>query len=860
MADIAEIGFKANTGELVDAEQKLKKLPPAAEKAERASQRLSKILKETGDNASGAASRLLKGTAANDNLAGSAVRAAQKLGILKAALSGVGGLLSGIAAGLSVGAYVKLADTWSDLSARVGLASGNMENSAAVMNRLSDMARRTYSSLQNTAEAYTGTADSLRELGLNTTQTLDYVEALNNALVVSGAKGQRAESAMNALNKAMAIGKLQGDGLETVMANSGRVAAALAKELGITQNQLRKFASEGKITSGVIYRALTKELETLREEADSMPATIGDAFVIVGNSVLQLVGTFDKFTGISANVSAAIIAIGDGIKSLADNLPELVAYAKQAGAVLAIVFAPAILSGVLALTAGVVQLSIALSVGLVRAAGLAAAALFTLAMSNPLSAILYSISLAVAAVYTFRDSINNVVGTDIVGTVKTGANVIIGSFVGAFNGIVTVWKQLPGAIGDVVYGAVNNTLNAINEMVYKAAASIQDFINKIVRNLNSLDEFFGVTPILKQVDFVSNLKVADFKNPYAGQASAVGKSIGDEMTKAVNVDYLGSVGEAITGVTEKLTVATEAAGKLNEQLDPSKKKKKGGKTDTEKFSDIINGAERSIASMQAEYNAIGMSELATAKLKYETDLLNEAKQKNIKLSEGQRNQLIAVAHGMAELEIQTKKAKDTLEFSKEITKGFFSDLRSGIEQGKSLWESFGNAALNVLNKLVDKLLNDVLDALFEVNKAGSGGGGGWLGGILGAIGGLFSAKGNAFGGGKLMAFANGGAFTNSVVNRPTAFDVGVMGEAGPEAIMPLKRGPGGSLGVEMYGGGGKSGDVNVNFAPQYNIEAGATQEAFEELRKAREEDRKNFNNDVAKAVANVRKRSNGGLG
>jgi Ca2+-binding EF-hand superfamily protein len=43
-------------------------------------------------------------------------------------------------------------------------------------------------------------------------------------------------------------------------------------------------------------------------------------------------------------------------------------------------------------------------------------------------------------------------------------------------------------------------------------------------------------------------------------------------------------------------------------------------------------------------------------------------------------------------------------------------------------------------------------------------------------------------------FATGGAFTNSVVSRPTAFSMGVMGEAGPEAIMPLSN-VGGSLGV-----------------------------------------------------------------
>jgi phage-related minor tail protein len=44
-------------------------------------------------------------------------------------------------------------------------------------------------------------------------------------------------------------------------------------------------------------------------------------------------------------------------------------------------------------------------------------------------------------------------------------------------------------------------------------------------------------------------------------------------------------------------------------------------------------------------------------------------------------------------------------------------------------------------------------------------------------------------------FAQGGAFTNSIVSQPTMFDMGLMGEAGSEAIMPLHRGGDGSLGV-----------------------------------------------------------------
>lgn len=68
-----------------------------------------------------------------------------------------------------------------------------------------------------------------------------------------------------------------------------------------------------------------------------------------------------------------------------------------------------------------------------------------------------------------------------------------------------------------------------------------------------------------------------------------------------------------------------------------------------------------------------------------------------------------------------------------------------------------------------------------------------------------SAKGNIFSGAGMHAFAKGGAFTNRLFSVPTFFafgkggQFGVMGEAGPEAVMPLTRGPGGRLGVDARG-------------------------------------------------------------
>jgi lambda family phage tail tape measure protein len=84
------------------------------------------------------------------------------------------------------------------------------------------------------------------------------------------------------------------------------------------------------------------------------------------------------------------------------------------------------------------------------------------------------------------------------------------------------------------------------------------------------------------------------------------------------------------------------------------------------------------------------------------------------------------------------------------------------------------------------------------------------------------ALGGAWSSGVQM-FANGAAFTNSVVSKPTAFGMaggqtGVMGEAGPEAIMPLTRTAGGQLGVRAISGGGSGGGSVYNFPVAVSVQ------------------------------------------
>ena len=93
---------------------------------------------------------------------------------------------------------------------------------------------------------------------------------------------------------------------------------------------------------------------------------------------------------------------------------------------------------------------------------------------------------------------------------------------------------------------------------------------------------------------------------------------------------------------------------------------------------------------------------------------------------------------------------------------------------------------------------------------------------VGSIFGLQFADGGVFAQNGIQKFAMGG-----VVNRPTIFPfangTGLMGEAGPEAIMPLQRGANGKLGVIASGGGNTNVTVNVDASGNSNVQGDQAQ-------------------------------------
>jgi hypothetical protein len=262
--------------------------------------------------------------------------------------------------------------------------------------------------------------------------------------------------------------------------------------------------------------------------------------------------------GLTAALAPALVIVSDAmvqftkwVLGAVDYLPIVGEYASVAGGALAIMFSPAIL-------AAASNLAVAIGVGLVGAVRLLTAAI----AANPLGALAIGITIAITAIYHFRDEIQKAIGVDVVGIAKDAANLVIGSFVAAFEDIKFIWNQFPNIIGAAVIGAVNAVVAGIEMMIQKAAGLVDGLIDKVNGALSMIPGADLQIGKIGEISFGGPIK-----NPYA---DALGKAVGDRNTAvntAMNTDYIGAIGQAFSGATPAAENFAGALSGVNGQLE-----------------------------------------------------------------------------------------------------------------------------------------------------------------------------------------------------------------------------------------------------------------------------------------------------
>lgn len=224
------------------------------------------------------------------------------------------------------------ADQQTGISSRLKLLTGSAEAATELEKQIMESANRSKAS-------YTATAQSITQMGmmagdafknangqLDYSQLIGFTESINKQLAISGVAGTAgAEAAVYQLTQAMSSGVLRGEELNSVLEQAPMIAQNIAKYLNIPMGELRKLASEGKITSEVVKEAMLAASGEMTDQFEDIPTNFGQAMTLLENKATEaakpLTSAFSSI--ISTNAPGVIAGIVDWLDRMVDKLEEI---------------------------------------------------------------------------------------------------------------------------------------------------------------------------------------------------------------------------------------------------------------------------------------------------------------------------------------------------------------------------------------------------------------------------------------------------------------------------------------------------------------------------------------------------------
>ena len=348
-------------------------------------------------------------------------------------------------------------------------------------------------------------------------------------------------------------------------------------------------------------------------------------------------------------------------------------------------------------------------------------------------------------------------------------------------------EELQGQLGERLAGAVVKFAEANGSSLQKLQKDLRD-------GTVGLDQIMKFTGKLNE-DF------AETANKVANSSADAGQRFQTTMDRLKNAvgQILQPIGAEFQRVFEKIIrFITDAIEKFNEfmgiGLGNAIKKTEREIERLEKILDRPSNR-RSNVSVNKQ-----LKELRALLAELRGEQGEDGEKKDTKLAglgDDKKSPLQSFANSAFDL------AKQTEEAFVNAFKGMEDALVKFVMTGKLNFRDLANSIIADLTRMLVRyaIVQPLFKAIFPNIKIGSANGNVFSNGEV-----VPSAKGNVFAKNKIVPYAYGG-----IVNKPTLFPMangmGLMGEAGPEAIMPLKRGANGKLGVQSSGG---VGNIVVN--------------------------------------------------
>ncbi|MEX5286976.1 tape measure protein [Acinetobacter towneri] len=231
----------------------------------------------------------------------------------KFAVNALVGAMAALGVGLGLRELAEAADSYTNLSARIKIATAEHGNFEQAMAGVHQVALATNSNLEATAGLFTKVNDVGKQMGMTQQQSLDLVKTINMAIQTGGGSAQASEAAITQFTQALQSGVLRGDEFNSIMEQAPGISKALAASLGVTTGELRKMAENGELSAEKVIKALQGQSAAIQAEYDQFPTTIGNALQRIQTQWQILIGTMDQANGASATVAEWLVMLADNM-------------------------------------------------------------------------------------------------------------------------------------------------------------------------------------------------------------------------------------------------------------------------------------------------------------------------------------------------------------------------------------------------------------------------------------------------------------------------------------------------------------------------------------------------------------------
>lgn len=743
-------------------------------------------------------------------------------------------------AGMGIEGIVSMADNLQKLRDRINTVEGGVEAGARALRGLGDVARETSTGIEDLSVVYFRLAGSLKETGISTEGLLGLTQLLQNSFRLSGATAAEATAATIQLSQGLASGQVRGQELRSVLEQNVIVGELLSKQLGITRGELLKFSEKtGGIDFVTFLRAMANGADELNTKAKGLQPTIGEALTTAFNDLKVSLEAANRELGVSKAVVTSIQVISENSKDIAVGIGAIAAAwgvytiavnaATLSTRALEAALSSKILGWIVKIGVGIGSVVAAIGAAKLALAALAVALVAALVQLQPVQESFSKIGQVIKDVFqnSYKKEIQE--QTD---AIKTGgdkvhnASLMFNEYQQAITGTINHMRDGKGV--------VESYTDSFKKFAETAEAKKKAFDFDVeLSKLNN--EFLKDKNVDKYNQAVRNLQIQELDDKFSK-----GKLTLAQYNKELRELKFGKDNASlkefridIGKLNAEFAAGRISLGQYTDSIEGAKIEKlsrdlKTGRADLMQYNEAMDAhrsreLNRSLQEGTATLQEwkLGIESINVEKLNRDLETgkttIYEYNRAIVESSETFRPGSAAFV-GLNDYMNAVGNVNQNVANGITTTFGHLENhLVEFTKTGKANFQKFAADVIEDINRIILRAL--IIRPIAE--------------GILGALPGATSGQGNnpqasysgaaerraakgaAFDGGAYNFFANGGVITGRTGFNYGQGKKGIMGEAGPEAILPLRRDRNGDLGVAS---GGSSSTVLINITNQGDSE------------------------------------------